>query len=356
MKKMNPKSFLYQFGLAAIFGWFASFLQQLVLSGGWHNREVVLGEWIYATFYFFILWRAVLLLLQKLPPIIQKGSLRYNHIFWGLLLCIVFGLLWMFALGIAMELVEKGQWNFTFKANDQMRFILLYYSLLVGIHYIVMCAYQILRQFTVVRNANVRNEKAAMEAQLQMLRSQLNPHFLFNSLNIIASTIKSNPDVAYDFTKNMASFYRKVLESENVGWVLLKDELKTITYYLKMLSIRFEDKLVIQTEVDDSQQEQYLIPEFILQPIVENIIKHNECSRSKPLHIIITIPGNDVLEVKNNMQLKDSKQDGLGIGWFNIESRYKYLGAKSPEKYEEDGWFFVKVPLAKAFNTNTQDL
>jgi hypothetical protein len=62
------------------------------------------------------------------------------------------------------------------------------------------------------------------------------------------------------------------------------------------------------------------------------------------------------LEVKNNIQLKDSKQDGLGIGWFNIESRYKYLGAENPEKYEKDGWFFVKVPLAKAFNTNTQDL
>jgi LytS/YehU family sensor histidine kinase len=103
------------------------------------------------------------------------------------------------------------------------------------------------------------------------------------------------------------------LESENIGWVLLKDDLKTITYNFKMLSIRFEDKLVIRIEVDDRQQQQYLIPKFILQPIVENIIKHNECSGNKPLHIIITIPGNDLSEVKNNMQLKDSKQEDLAL-------------------------------------------
>jgi LytS/YehU family sensor histidine kinase len=220
----------------------------------------------------------------------------------------------------------------------------------------VMCGYKILKQFTLMRNTSMRNEKAAMEAQLQMLRSQLNPHFLFNSLNIIASTIKSNPDIAYDFTKNMAAFYRKVLESENVGWVLLKEELKTIRYYLKMLTIRFEDKLVIRIEVDEDQQQQFLIPEFILQPVVENIIKHNECSRARPLHIQISVGGDGVLEVRNNIQLKDSRQDSLGIGWFNIESRYKYLGAQNPEKYEKEGWFYVKVPLAKTFNTQNQEI
>jgi LytS/YehU family sensor histidine kinase len=154
----------------------------------------------------------------------------------------------------------------------------------------------------------------------------------------------------------MAAFYRKVLESENVGWVLLKEELKTIRYYLKMLTIRFEDKLVIRIEVDEDQQQQFLIPEFILQPVVENIIKHNECSRARPLHIQISVDGDGVLEVRNNIQLKDSRQDSLGIGWFNIESRYKYLGAQNPEKYEKEGWFYVKVPLAKTFNTQNQEI
>jgi LytS/YehU family sensor histidine kinase len=279
-----------------------------------------------------------------------------SNIFWGLLLAILGGVIWNLALAISMELIEKGKWNFTFKASEQLRFIILYYILLIGLTYMVMCGYKILKQFTLMRNTSMRNEKAAMEAQLQMLRSQLNPHFLFNSLNIIASTIKSNPDIAYDFTKNMAAFYRKVLESENVGWVLLKEELKTIRYYLKMLTIRFEDKLVIRIEVDEDQQQQFLIPEFILQPVVENIIKHNECSRARPLHIQISVDGDGVLEVRNNIQLKDSRQDSLGIGWFNIESRYKYLGAQNPEKYEKEGWFYVKVPLAKTFNTQNQEI
>jgi LytS/YehU family sensor histidine kinase len=89
---------------------------------------------------------------------------------------------------------------------------------------------------------------------------------------------------------------------------------------------------------------------------VENIIKHNECSRARPLHIQISVDGDGVLEVRNNIQLKDSRQDSLGIGWFNIESRYKYLGAQNPEKYEKEGWFYVKVPLAKTFNTQNQEI
>jgi hypothetical protein len=290
---------IYKILLAASFGWLASLLQQLVLSGRRASRQIFLGEWLFASIYFYVLWVFILFLLKKFPPILQKKSLRLSNVFWGLVASVLGGVVWNFGLGISMELIEKGKWNFTFKASDQLRFIILYYILLIGLTYIVMCGYKILKQFTLMRNTSMRNEKAAMEAQLQMLRSQLNPHFLFNSLNIIASTIKSNPDVAYDFTKNMASFYRKVLESENVGWVLLKEELKTISYYLKMLSIRFEDKLAIKIQVDEEQQHRFLIPEFILQPIVENIIKHNECSRAKPLHIIIVVQEGEVLEVKN---------------------------------------------------------
>jgi hypothetical protein len=87
---------------------------------------------------------------------------------------------------------------------------------------------------------------------------------------------------------------------------------------------------------------------------VENIIKHNECSRARPLHIAIALADNKTLEVKNNMQPKGSKQDGLGIGWFNIESRYKYLGAEKPVKFEKDGWFYVHIPLAPAHHTKTE--
>jgi sensor histidine kinase YesM len=355
---MNNKSFKqvgYRFLLAVSFGWLASILQQVVLTGTWASWKLFFGEWLYASLYFFFLWYYILFLLEKLPPILGKGSLRFDNILWGFVVAITGGIVWQFALAIMMELMEKGSWNFSFKASDHLRFILMYYVLIIGLNYSVMCTYKVLKQFALVRNANIRSEKAAMEAQLQMLRSQLNPHFLFNSLNIIASTIKSNPDIAYEFTKNMASFYRKALESENVGWVLLKEELKTIRYYLKMLSIRFEDKLVISIEVTEVQETDFLIPEFILQPIVENIIKHNECSRLKPLHIHVSVLGNETLVVKNNVQLKNSKEDSLGIGWFNIESRYKYLGAASPEKYEADGWFYVKIPLAKSYNYQKQD-
>lgn len=189
-----------------------------------------------------------------------------------------------------------------------------------------------------------------MSAQLQMLRQQLNPHFLFNNLNIIASTINNNPKLAYEFTKSMASFYRKVLESENDGWIILKDELKTIQSYLYILAVRFEEKLIFKIEVPDELQHIFSVPDFILQPIVENAVKHNTCSKSNPLQIIITINESGNLLIKNNYQPKDENNESIGIGWFNIENRYKYLEAKAPIKYIKDGWYCVEVWLLNNSN------
>lgn len=84
-----------------------------------------------------------------------------------------------------------------------------------------------------------------------------------------------------------------------------------------------------------------------MQPIVENVVKHNSCSITAPLQIIITAKNQNSLIIKNNYQPKNNEHESVGIGWFNVESRYKFLGAKMPIKYINDGWFYVEVFLIK---------
>jgi two-component system, LytTR family, sensor kinase len=263
----------------------------------------------------------------------------------------VLGFVLLMVYSILLTAIINGQLNVRLKDFVQLRFIFVYFFFIHTVIFIGGIALRLYKLYNKEKDAKHLAEKSFLSAQLQMLRQQLNPHFLFNNLNIIASTINNNPKLAYDFTKSMASFYRKVLETENAGWILLRDELKTIQSYLYMLGVRFEDKLVFTIDVPDEVQYQFSVPDFILQPIVENAVKHNTCSKASPLRIIISIDDKGSLLIKNNYQPKGMSSESIGIGWFNIENRYKYLEAKAPVKYIKDGWFYVEVWLLKNSNT-----
>ncbi|MFY8127936.1 MAG: sensor histidine kinase [Chitinophagaceae bacterium] len=257
----------------------------------------------------------------------------------GFVLFIVFSIVFTIAL--------HGSFSIKLKNILQLRFIFIYFFFIHSLIYIAGVAIRLYKMYSSEKDAKHLAEKSFLSAQLQMLRQQLNPHFLFNNLNIIASTIHYNPTLASDFTKSMASFYRKVLETDNENWVSVKNEIKTIQSYLHLLSVRFEDKLQFTIDVSLDIQNNYVVPDFILQPIVENVVKHNSCSITAPLQIIITAKNQNSLIIKNNYQPKNNEHESVGIGWFNVESRYKFLGAKMPIKYINDGWFYVEVFLIK---------
>lgn len=337
---------IHRIVLIITLGVMVSFLQELVLHGIPMNiKPAFAGEVIFAVLYMALFISIQRRLLARFDAQARIGSLDLNRITRYFLLLQVAGFALLFALGILMIVIVTGQWQFRLKDFDALRFILVFYFCLNTIIFSVGVAYRWNRMYRNEKEAKHLAEKAYMNTQLQMLRQQLNPHFLFNNLNIIAATIRSKPQLAYDFTRNMASFYRKVLEAEQSGFILLREELKTAGYYLYMLSVRFEDKLQYTIDIPEDVMDQTLVPDFILQPVIENIAKHNTASKHMPLQIIIQINAAGKLEVRNKYQPKDSSAESLGIGWFNIANRFKHLAGTAPVKYIDNGWFVVEIPL-----------
>jgi sensor histidine kinase YesM len=342
------KKMIYHVLFYVTLGFIISVLQQLVFQGfpfkiDYYFWEEGLGGALYV-FLFIQLQRRVL---QSFIAEFKRNEKSIPMIMKYFLVIQLLGFVLLMTYSVVLTSILRGELSLKLKDIFQLRFIFVYFFFIHAIIYIAGVALRLYRMYVKEKDAKHQAENSFLSAQLQMLRQQLNPHFLFNNLNIIASTINNNPKLAYDFTRSMASFYRKVLETENAGWVTVKEELNTIQSYLYMLSVRFEDKLIFTIDVPKAIQTNFSVPDFILQPIVENVVKHNSCSKANPLQIIIATTETGNLLIKNNYQPKDTSNESLGIGWFNIESRYKYLNAKAPVKYMKDGWFCVEVSLLK---------
>jgi two-component system, LytTR family, sensor kinase len=339
---------IYHIGLYLTLGFIVSVLQQIVLQGlPLTINSFFWEEWLGSSLYIFLFIQMQLRVLQSFISHFKRQEKSIPMIMKYFFLIQVLGFVLLILYSVVITIIIRGSFQIRFKDILQLRFIFVYFFFIHTVIYVAGVALRLYKMYVTEKNAKHQAEKSFLSAQLQMLRQQLNPHFLFNNLNIITSTINHNPKLAYDFTKSMASFYRKVLETENAGWVTVKDELKTIQSYLYMLSVRFEEKIVFTIDVPEEIQSAYSVPDFIVQPIVENVVKHNSCSKASPLQIVIATSGAGKLIIKNNFQPKEQGNESLGIGWFNIESRYKYLGAKAPVKYMSEGWVCVEIFLLK---------
>jgi sensor histidine kinase YesM len=181
--------------------------------------------------------------------------------------------------------------------------------------------------------------------QYQSLKNQLNPHFLFNSLNVLSNLVYDNPDTASRFINQLSKVYRYVLEVQQEELVSLQKELDFAKNYLSLQKIRFEDGLQYAINIENDQRG--FLPPLSLQLLLENAIKHNIASMADPLMIRIEIEAGFLL-VKNNLQLKSSMQDeSPGIGLSNIRKRYELLSSESMVVEQNNGYFVVRLPLLK---------
>jgi ligand-binding sensor domain-containing protein len=186
-------------------------------------------------------------------------------------------------------------------------------------------------------------EKEKALVQYESLKQQLNPHFLFNSLTSLGSLIRVDQKGAGDFLDRMSKIYRYILKNRDSETVTLADELKFVEMYIELQRTRFDNSLVVRTNIDDEFLHRKIAP-VTLQNLVENAIKHNIIDKETPLVIDFFVE-NGYLVVKNNLQKKKFVETSNKQGLANMESLYHYLSAK-PLIIEEDTQFFtVKIPL-----------
>lgn len=180
-------------------------------------------------------------------------------------------------------------------------------------------------------------------AQFETLKNQLDPHFLFNSLNVLSSLIDENPKQAQKFTASMSKIYRYVLEQKDKELVTVEDEIEFAKTYCELLKTRFEDSVDFIFEVNKEDYRRYVVP-LSLQLLLENCIKHNFATTSKPL-IIRIFSENDTLCIENNLQVREQMKESAGIGLANIVQRYSLLTKKNVFIEKSEDYFKVKLPI-----------
>jgi len=186
-------------------------------------------------------------------------------------------------------------------------------------------------------------KRDSISAEFETLKNQINPHFLFNSLNTLSSLIEENPKTANEFVQKLSSVYRYVLTQKDKETVSLREELSFVESYLYLNKIRFGENISCKIDIPENFLESK-IATLTLQMLLENCIKHNVISQNKPLHIEIGIDENKVV-VKNNLQPKTNASESNGIGLSNIINRYHFLSKEVVEIIENGKEFIVKIPL-----------
>jgi len=255
---------------------------------------------------------------------------------------VVFGLIWAYLLNIFYWLSYP---NFDFPGSyPKLPENILNYSIILLAWSGLYFGIKFWHQWQIERENALQSAALAQQAQLEMLRYQLNPHFLFNALNSIRASVDEDKDRARKMITQLAEFLRHSLAEADKKEIPLRDELEAARNYLAIEKIRFEENLEIEYEID-VKSEDFLVPCFLLNPLVENSIKHGSRSGSKPLKIKIStiIDGSTlVLEVANTGTLAAQKDlSGTQIGLKNVRERLKHFGNKSLVELHQEGEFVV---------------
>ncbi len=190
-----------------------------------------------------------------------------------------------------------------------------------------------------------RLEKEKVAAGWAALKNQVNPHFLFNSLNVLSNLVYEDRDKAVEFIRRLSELYRRVLSDGEQDMVSLEDEIRLVEDYVFLQKTRFEDGLVVEIEVEDRVG--YVLP-LVLQLLLENAIKHNRVSTAEPLHVRIYREGNRLL-VTNILRPKLSTHvSSTGIGLDNIRKRLSVFTSEQLTVHNDEregGLFTVSIPI-----------
>lgn len=193
-------------------------------------------------------------------------------------------------------------------------------------------------------NELLKLQKDNLQSQFETLKNQVNPHFLFNSLNVLNSLISIDPELAEKFTGQLSKIYRYVLEHKSEDVVPLSTEMDFLESYVFLLDIRFKDKLKVNINVP-ADKLSMKIPPLTIQLLIENAIKHNIFSIKTPLIIDVMVDDNNFLNVINNYQKRERQIESTGLGLQNITDRIGYFTREKPSFGIKDNKFIARIPL-----------
>jgi two-component system, LytTR family, sensor kinase len=201
------------------------------------------------------------------------------------------------------------------------------------------------KQYAVAQVESVQQERKQLELQFEALKSQLSPHYLFNSLNTISSLLYNDPQMAEQFIRRLALTYQYILSTQHKKHVLLQEEIEFVQSYYYLLRIRFQQSLTLEVNIPNSVLSSP-IPPLTLQLLVENAVKHNTISQEKPLFIYISAVDNTLLKVSNTKNESAQSAASFRIGIENIRKRYQFFTDKKIE-VKDDEKFVVSLPVIK---------
>jgi len=276
---------------------------------------------------------------RKIIPV-EKNNIRFPVVFF------IAGTITSTVITVAVVLIMgMGLHSFSLQENfTPLKLNLMYGSLVNLLFHLINTIIYYFKEYQTTSLHAEQLKSITAQAELQLIKSQINPHFLFNNLNVLAALIMKDNKEANRFIEEFSKVYRYILSNHDKELVELKTELDFIKPYIFLLEKRFAEGLIIKVQIDDAYFNQLIIPAS-LQMLIENAIKHNVVSRNKPLLIDVHTNGNNTIVVSNNLQAKQTIENSTGIGLQNIIRRYQLVSNKHITIDNNNKQFTVSLPL-----------
>ncbi len=311
------------------------------------GRELNFDQALLREIGYYILYSLVLTLINNVyfdylnHKVVWKKYARYRLLI-GAAGGVVLTMLGIFWIRILIRMgFEGASWD-AFIAGERA----IYYVVALLITIVVSVFFHAIHFYRTLQDKRVKEQKiiaGTASAKFDALKNQLDPHFLFNSLNVLTSLIDEDPNQAQRFTTSLSKVYRYVLEQKNKDLVSVEEELQFAKTYVRLLKMRFEDGIVFDIPESCSNPDAKIVP-LSLQLLLENAVKHNVVMASRPLRITVS-EKDGMLKVSNNLQEKQVVKKSSGVGLRNIQQRYNILSNRKVNIVKTGTEFSVELPM-----------
>lgn len=314
-----------------------------IITNSQYNYPELALSYAFFIFIFWLVWQGNVWLIYFIRRNFNWSYTHYYRIIFALFLVNI-----VYSGSVAILLLQV--WKSFSHETSTRDFHLLNTSLLIiTASCFITNIYEILflnqeREYNQSRVEQLDAAKA--QAELEALKNQIDPHFIFNSLNTLSFLITRDPQSARLYNDTLARVYRYILSNKERDLVLLREEIEFIANYFYLLKIRFGDAISMVIEITDLSSEDFLIPPISMQALVENAIKHNEFNDKIPLAINISVSSNFAV-VRNIVNPRNYAAPTSGIGLNNLDNRYKLLTKRNIIIENNFKSFIVKLPLIK---------